>query len=713
MFYVKVKKSRSKRKAHIPIRLNILFFIVFILFAVLILRLGFLQIVYGEDYKREVEQTNSTTVTKNVPRGEIYDRNFKKLVANKPENTITYTRSTSTKSADMLKTAEKLSTMIKVDTKSLTERDQIDYWILKHPKEAKKNTKLTEKEQSEIGNDDYYKKQVESVSKAQLDSLTQQDKNIAFIYRQFNAGYALTPVNVKSKDVTDVEIAKVSENLGDLPGVDTAKDWIRSYDSKTTLRSILGSVTSEKQGLPDESLQKYLALGYARNDRVGQSYVEQQYESLLRGSKAEYSSETDSDGNVISTVQEYAGKKGSDVILTIDADLQSKTDEIIKEALKYGKTTPGTRLLDRAYVVITNPKTGEILTLSGQQYKKGKFEDDSLGTFTSSYVMGSAIKGATVMAGYTYGKQPGYSEIDEPIILKGTAKKSSWFNRDNSFAMNDISALRQSSNSFMMKTALDIAGATYVKDGSLDIPNSAFDKLRKVYGEFGLGVKTGIDLPGEATGIIGQEKEPGKYLDLSYGQYDGYTPLQLNQYVSTIANNGYRIAPHILKQVRDATNEDDEVGALQTQTNPRILNKIDLPKSYFEQVKKGFYEVMNNTSGGTTSGTGATYFAGLDYKVAGKTGTAESFYAGPDWDYTSGIPAPAVWNTTFVGYAPYDDPEIAVSVAVPWAYEGDSDNKLNMRIAKDVFDAYFELQKERAKKADGTDKALYSDKKDK
>ena len=118
LFYVKVKKSRSKRKAHIPIRLNILFFIVFILFAVLILRLGFLQIVYGEDYKREVEQTNSTTVTKNVPRGEIYDRNFKKLVANKPENTITYTRSTSTKSADMLKTAEKLSTMIKVDTES-------------------------------------------------------------------------------------------------------------------------------------------------------------------------------------------------------------------------------------------------------------------------------------------------------------------------------------------------------------------------------------------------------------------------------------------------------------------------------------------------------------------------------------------------------------------------------------------------------------------
>ncbi|WP_232217891.1 peptidoglycan D,D-transpeptidase FtsI family protein [Brochothrix campestris] len=706
------KKSRSKRKVHIPIRLNILFFIVFTLFAILILRLGFLQIVYGEDYKNEVEQTNSTTVTKNVPRGEIYDRNFKKLVANKPENTITYTRSSTTKTAEMIATAKKLSTMITVDTDNITERDLIDYWIIKHPKEAKANTKITDKEAEKIGNAEYYAKQVESVTKPQLAELTTEDKNIAFIYRQFNAGYALTPVNVKSKDVTDIEIAKVSENLSELPGVDTAKDWVRSYRSDTTLRSILGSVTSEKQGLPDESLQSYLALGYARNDRVGQSYVEQQYEALLRGAKAEYSSETDSSGNVISTIEDYAGKKGSDVVLTIDADLQAKTDKIIKDTLRMGKTTAGSVFLDRAYVVITNPKTGEILTLAGQQYKKGKFEDDSLGTFTSSYVMGSAIKGATVMAGYTYGKEPGYTEIDEPIELKGTEKKSSWFNRTGSIAMNDISALRQSSNVYMMKTALDIAGATYVKDGSLDIPTTAFDKLRKVYAEFGLGTTTGIDLPGEATGIIGTETEPGKYLDLSYGQYDGYTPLQLNQYVSTIANNGYRIAPHILGQVRDATNEDDEVGALQTQANARILNKIDLPKNYFEQVQKGFYEVMNNTAGGTTGGTGASYFAGLDYKVAGKTGTAESFYAGPDWDYTSGIAAPAVWNTTFVGYAPYDDPEIAVSVAVPWAYTGDNENHLNMIIAKGVFDAYFNLQKERAKKADGTDNALKITKED-
>lgn len=341
MFDVNGKKSRSKRKVHIPIRLNILFFIVFTLFAILILRLGFLQIVYGEDYKNEVEQTNSTTVTKNVPRGEIYDRNFKKLVANKPENTITYTRSSTTKTAEMIATAKKLSTMITVDTDNITERDLIDYWIIKHPKEAKANTKITDKEAEKIGNAEYYAKQVESVTKPQLAELTTEDKNIAFIYRQFNAGYALTPVNVKSKDVTDIEIAKVSENLSELPGVDTAKDWVRSYRSDTTLRSILGSVTSEKQGLPDESLQSYLALGYARNDRVGQSYVEQQYEALLRGAKAEYSSETDSSGNVISTIEDYAGKKGSDVVLTIDADLQAKTDKIIKDTLRMGKTTAG------------------------------------------------------------------------------------------------------------------------------------------------------------------------------------------------------------------------------------------------------------------------------------------------------------------------------------------------------------------------------------
>ncbi|WP_311772220.1 peptidoglycan D,D-transpeptidase FtsI family protein [Listeria booriae] len=697
--FIKKPNKQKKKRQVIPLRLNILFFVIFILFSALILRLGVVQIVQGETYKRQLEETDDVSVTKNVPRGVIYDRNYNLLVGNSAVKSITYARSEKTPPSEMISVAKKLDKLITVtpDTK-LTERDLQDYWILTHEKESL--ARLTKAEQN-LDGAKAYKKQVENVTKADLDSLSDEDKRIATIYKKMTAGYALSQVAIKSKGVTDEEIAKVSENLESLPGVDTTTDWNRFYTYDETLRSILGSVSTEKQGIPSDKVDYYLAQGYSRNDRVGRSYLEAQYESVLAGQKSKSNSVLDSNGNIVETVEKYEGSKGKDLVLSIDVELQKRIEEIIKKNMQINKSNGGTDLFDRAFVVAMDPYSGQVLSLAGQKINdKGEYEDYSLGNFTTAYNMGSAVKGATVLGGIMDGAiSENQVFVDQPIKFKGTDKKSSWFNRngERSLSLDPVGALEISSNSYMYQVSMKMAGAKYVYDGPLRASAETFNTMRYYYNQFGLGVKTGIDLPGEQTGFKGDDKTMGKILDFAIGQYDSYTPLQLAQYGATIANGGYRVEPTMLKEIRDPSTNGDNVGKVATEIEPKVLNRIGASSSAIKEVQDGFYAVTHGSNG-----TGAKYFKDLGVEVAGKTGTAEAFYDGPKKDSAM----TQVWNTTFVGYAPADKPEIAIAVVVPWEYRkfGGSDSKINLKISEQVFKAYYDLKEERAKAGKDTSK---------
>ncbi|MBC2099150.1 penicillin-binding protein 2 [Listeria booriae] len=686
----KPNKQKKKRQV-IPLRLNILFFVIFILFSALILRLGVVQIVQGETYKRQLEETDDVSVTKNVPRGVIYDRNYNLLVGNSAVKSITYARSEKTPPSEMISVAKKLDKLITVtpDTK-LTERDLQDYWILTHEKASL--ARLTKAEKN-LDGAKAYKKQVENVTKADLDSLSSEDKRIATIYKKMTAGYALSQVAIKSKGVTDEEIAKVSENLESLPGVDTTTDWNRFYTYDETLRSILGSVSTEKQGIPSDKVDYYLAQGYSRNDRVGRSYLEAQYESVLAGQKSKSNSVLDSNGNIVETVEKYEGSKGKDLVLSVDVEFQKKVEEILKNNMQIGKASGGSDLFDRAFAVAMDPYTGQVLALAGQQINnKGEYEDYSLGNFTTAYNMGSAVKGATVLGGIMDGAiSENQTFYDQPIKFKGTKKKSSWFNRsgEGGRTLDPIGALEISSNSYMYQVSMKMAGAKYVYDGPFRASTDTFDTMRYYYNQFGLGVKTGIDLPGEQIGFKGDDKTVGKILDFSIGQYDSYTPLQLAQYGATIANGGYRVQPTMLKEIRDPSTNGDTVGKVATEIEPKVLNQIGAPASAIKEVQEGFYAVTHGSSG-----TGKSYFNDIPVSVAGKTGTAQAYYDGPKKESTMAV----VWNTTFVGYAPAEKPEISIAVVVPWGYrENSSDPKINMKISQQIFKAYFDLKEERAK----------------
>ncbi|ALC89928.1 penicillin-binding protein [Bacillus sp. FJAT-18017] len=691
-----VSTKKRKKRAHVPFRLNILFFAVFVLFSLLILRLGIVQIVYGDDFKREVERTEDVTVKNPVPRGKMFDRNGQVILDNEPLNAITYTRYQGTTQEEMLEVAEKLAGMIEKPYDKLQERDKKDFWLLKNEEEAKKL--ITKKEwdayyNKEITDKKLYDMQVERVTEKHIKTLTPAELEVAAIWREFNAGYAQTPQIVKNVDVSDKEFAVVSENLEDLPGVDTTTDWKRKYVFGDTLRTILGNTTSSAKGIPREQLDYYLSRDYSLNDRVGISYIEKQYEEVLQGQKAKVKNKTDKGGNVLGTEVVSEGQRGKDLVLTIDMELQREVEKILEEELWAAKRKPGSALLDRGFVVMMDPHTGDILTMAGKKIEKDpktgkyKMDDYAYGTFTSSYNVGSTVKGATVYTGLHEGViTPSTTFYDTPMNIKGTPKKSSW--KSGIGSVNAASALEISSNVYMFHVAIKLGKGTYIPNQPLPLDLKAFNTFRENFSQFGLGVRTGLDLPSESAGFAGPI-EGGKLLDLAIGQYDTYTAMQLAQYVSTVANGGTRIQPHIVKEIREPEMESDELGPIIQEIQPKVLNRIDKGEEYLDVVKQGFWRVMHGSRG-----TARSMFNDAPYNPAGKTGTAEAFYDGFERKKFGKIP-PEVMNLSLIAFAPYEKPEIAISVLIPWAYQGSGDSYNNI-IGRKALDAYFEIKKKRA-----------------
>ena len=208
--------------------------------------------------------------------------------------------------------------------------------------------------------------------------------------------------------------------------------------------------------------------------------------------------------------------------------------------------------------------------------------------------------------------------------------------------------------------------------------------MHLIFIEFGLGIKTQIDLPNENIGYKGNSNLPGFLLDYSIGQYDTYTALQLNQYANTIANGGNRLKPRLLKAVYSPNKEG--LTDLLYETKIEVLNKVNTDTKYIDRVKEGFKAVLDY------NGTGYCYID-LIYNPAGKTGTSESFV---DTNKDGVIDTPTLTNT-FVGFAPYDNPKVSFTIVSPdyYTYNDYSNYQslVNMRIASLVSKKYFEFYK--------------------
>lgn len=657
-------------------------FVVALLFIILFVKLYIVMIVDSSKYKKKLDKLSYNTVEgSSAPRGRIYDRNHNILVDNIAVKTIYYTKSKKVSSSEEVELAYKVSPHLNLDLSKLTSRAKREFYVEIHPKIAKSKIKDSEWEklkQKKLDATDIKNLKIERITDDEINSMNDSDNKAAYLYYLMNKGYAYDEKTIRTGDVTDEEYAYISENNEELTGFNTRLDWERVYPYGDTFKTILGKVSSASQGLPVEEKEYYLKQGYSLNDRVGISYIEKQYETYLRGTKAVYEV---INSNELKLVSE--GKRGNDIVLTIDINLQKQLEEILADEVTKAKSEANTQYYDHSSAIIQDPQTGEVLAMASKQIVNGTIVDNTSSILTSPATPGSVVKGASMLVGYNTGAvKIGEYKVDECIKIKGTNEKCSSHTLGK---IDDITALAKSSNVYQFKTAMRVAGYEYKRGMGLPLVQSAFDSYRNMYHSFGLGVKTGIDLPVESLGYgASRDTQAGNLLDFVIGQYETYTPIQLSQYISTIANSGSRIEPHLLKEVHESTN-DEKLGKTVHEVKPKVLNKIDTKEEYMQRVREGFYAVVNRSDG---YGRG---YMNTAYSPAGKTGTSQSFI---DTD-NDGVIDKETITSNFIGYAPSDNPRMSITVVSPNSSRPDTSTDhaslVTLRITKRATDAYFGL----------------------
>ena len=682
-----MRKKLNKKKSPLldeieQRRIVSILFVVALLFIILFVKLYVVMIVDSSKYKKKLDKLSYNTVEgSSAPRGRIYDRNHNILVDNIAVKTIYYTKSKKVSSSEEVKLAYKVSPHLNLDLSKLTSRAKREFYVEIHPKIAKSKIKDSEWEklkQKKLDATDIKNLKIERITDDEINSMNDSDNKAAYLYYLMNKGYAYDEKTIRTGDVTDEEYAYISENNEELTGFNTRLDWERVYPYGDTFKTILGKVSSASQGLPVEEKEYYLKQGYSLNDRVGISYIEKQYETYLRGTKAVYEV---INSNELKLVSE--GKRGNDIVLTIDINLQKQLEEILTDEVTKAKSEANTQYYDHSSAIIQDPQTGEVLAMASKQIVNGTIVDNTSSVLTSPVTPGSVVKGASMLVGYNTGAvKIGEYKVDECIKIKGTNEKCSSHTLGK---IDDITALAKSSNVYQFKTAMRVAGYEYKRGMGLPLVQSAFDSYRNMYHSFGLGVKTGIDLPVESLGYgASRDTQAGNLLDFVIGQYETYTPIQLSQYISTIANSGSRIEPHLLKEVHESTN-DEKLGKTIHEVKPKVLNKIDTKEEYMQRFREGFYAVVNRSDG---YGRG---YMNTAYSPAGKTGTSQSFI---DTD-NDGVIDKETITSNFIGYAPSDNPRMSITVVSPNSSRPDTSTDhaslVTLRITKRATDAYFGL----------------------
>ena len=608
------------------------FILIIFIFSILGIRLLFIQ--NNKDMYQD-ELLSKTEVYINggsAPRGRILDTNGNVLVDNIGVNTIYYNKVKGISSTDEIAIAKELASILTTKKASITELKE--YWLVQNNngKDLITNEEYQLLEERKITSAEIADLKLERITDDMLEAYTELDYKAAFIYSLMNDGYVYNKKLIL-KDVSETEYAQVIEK--NIPGITGELSWERIYLYGDTLKNIFGSVGP----IPEEKKDEYLSSDYELTDTVGLSYLEQEYEEYLKGTKAKYLVNSD---NTLTLVSEE--KRGNDLVLSIDINLQLKVEEIIKDKIILGDTYPNTDYYKDSYALVSDPNTGSILAISGiRRNDDNTWSDISLNTINKSFTIGSAVKGATISVGYKYGliKMDKYI-TDSCVKLYLVPEKCSFKSLGR---INDLKALAYSSNYYQYLIAIALTGNTYKPNIKLNATEEHFNIYRNTLASFGLGVTTGIDLPGEQKGIIGKTIADDLLLNLAIGQYDTYTPVEVLQYINSLAT-GKRTALSLMQEIRNG----EEVILTNT---PNVLNTIDLDEVYLNRIREGLKLVLSE-------GTGRIY-VDKSINAAGKTGTSESFYD----SNSDGAVDVATITSTFAGYFPTDNPKYSVVVITP------------------------------------------------
>ena len=612
-------------------KIKFLKILVYSVFMVITIRLFYIQIIDNQYYIEKLSnKTNKIVYEDTSLRGRIYDKNNNLLVDNGLILTIVYQKE---ENVDEVKLAYEISSKIDLDYSKLTNSFIKDFYILTNGDEINrrlsnevKNNYLKRK----ITSNEYYLEKKKLVNDIDINKYSDYDKKAIYLYYLMHNDYSYKEKIIK-ENCSIEEFMYFSENAHNLHGFSTKYTYGRIYPFNDTFKSILGNVGS----IPLENKDYYLRRGYSINDKVGLSNLEFIYDDLLKGSKAMYLIKN----NEKILIKEAT--KGNDLVLTIDIKLQKMVDDILSDEVMRAKLSFNTKYYSHSYVLISDTYGG-VLSMNGKEIFNKKIIDIAIGNVTDTITPGSVVKAASMIVGYdTNAIKIGEVIKDECIKIKSTPKKCSIYSMGY---VNDLEALSKSSNVYQFKTALRVGGGKYSYNQSIKIDDKAFDIYRDYFGRFGLGVKTGIEFPNESLGYKGDKRNPGLLMNFAIGQYDTYTNIELNQYISTIGRNGERYKMHLLNKIIDNKGNVIEI-------KPELLNKVNVSNKYIKRVQEGLRAVIS-------WGTGKSY---TNIDASGKTGTSESFYDSNN----DGIIDKETISTSFVMYAPSDNPKFAISINSP------------------------------------------------
>ena len=485
------------------------------------------------------------------------------------------------------------------------------------------------------------------------------------------------PIRVAA-DVSQITINRIEEQRLELPGVNIDIEPVRYYPYTDLLGEALGYVRE----ITNEQLQSLRNEGYAMGDSYGQVGLENTYEGYLRGVKGARQVEVDAQGRPVRDLGLKQPIPGNNLVITIDQRLQRVAQDAvvaaINEAKHYARIPPGKTISGTAVALDVN--TGEVLAMASiPSYDLNVFSGPLPARKYNELVTTGALSNHSIQTTFTPGSTFKMisaaamlegkivdinTKISDPGYYKG---KNDWKPGGHGI-VNVVKALGDSCDTFFYIFGIQ-AGP---------------ELIGKYAAEYGMGKLTGIDLPGEEAGRIASrelkkkmwegnawESEWREYdsMDMAIGQQETkVTSLQLANYMATIANGGTIYRPHLGKRVLSPD------GTELKSFKPEVVSKVKLSPENLKIIRQGIHEVVGG-------GTASSVFAGAKYTAAAKTGTAEVGDAAKND------------HALFVAYAPFDKPEIAVSVIIEYGAKGSS---IAGPVARKIIDAYLQFQKDDA-----------------
>lgn len=680
---VKVKRYKGNVDSSISQRIIGFASIIGILFFILLVRLIYLQVFSYEDYTEKKDDYTSILQYTSAPRGEILDCNGKVLAETVVSHNIVFISPNNMSRDEYLVYAKRLVKVFDVQLDQFSEQAKKEAYLAwkntldPNDEEYAGNHLLTEKERAayvsgawgNLAETRRYALLMSRITEEDLKEMSDDEMLIYIIYSRMISNLSTGQESVILEDVPDDDVAYLVEHKTEFPGfsVDFG-GWKREYPYGETLSDVIGKVSTSTEGLPAESKDYYLAKGYHLNSSVGISGLEYQYNDILAGSEEINKITYDSNGIALKEMIQ-SGKKGNDIVISINIDLQLQMDATVKSTLEANAGTRNRENFSSLFMCMENPNDGSLLALSGYQIdlETRKMTYFASGNYVSLVNPGSCIKGATVYMGLSEQViSPGEVIDDEVMNINGEEFGSF----ENHGYVNDVQALEVSSNVYMFHIAIRLGGDVYQEGKALNFADTAqtFNLMRRYYSMFGLGNKVNLDIPGEIGGYMGVVTNPGILLNYSIGQLDMYTPVQLLAYGSTIATSGKLYQPHFLEYAKEVGG--DEIFDVFDTT---LISTLPEEKSeYIERVRQGFRACVE-------SGNCGDSLKNMEQPIAAKTGTAEV----------------NEWTTAnLVGFGPYDHPTMTFACSAPTSSVNSQDVSPNIcyeSVVGPVLTKYFEL----------------------